>query len=230
MERFLTYFIIFFIYSVLGWISESTLVSLKSKKIVNRGFLIGPYCPIYGYGSLGMILYLTQYKDNVVTVFFLAVVICSILEYFTSYMMEILFKTRWWDYSDRKFNINGRVCLENALLFGLGGLFIIYVLQPFLNKFLLHLNRTFLLIVTIICLIIFLTDTIVSFNIVNRFKKTVKSIDLKKDSTQDFSRMVRDVISNNHRIFQNRLWSAFPNIDLNKITELKKELKERLKK
>ena len=88
------YFMMFMIYAVAGWIMECTLGVIQKHKFVNRGFLIGPYCPIYGCGSLGMIIYLEQYKDNIVTVFLLSVVICSVLEYFTSYIMEKLFKTR----------------------------------------------------------------------------------------------------------------------------------------
>ena len=152
MQTFFYYFIIFFAYSVIGWIVESTFVSLQAKPIhfVNRGFLIGPYCPIYGCGSLGMILYLEQYKDNIITVFLLSVVICSILEYFTSYIMEKLFKTRLWDYSEKKFNLNGRICGENAILFGLGGVAIIYISHPILNEILNQLSKNAIMIIGII--------------------------------------------------------------------------------
>ena len=152
------------------------------------------------------------------------------LEYFTSSIMEKLFKTRWWDYSNRKFNLNGRICGENALLFGLGGVIIIYVIHPFLRTILSSLNETFLLVVTIIAFIIFTTDTIISLNIVKRFKNTISSLDTKKDSTQDFSRMVRETISNNHKVFQHRLLSAFPNVDLKKFSNLPNEIKDELKK
>ena len=113
---------------------EKYLGCILEKKIIDRGFLIGPYCPIYGCGTLGMILYLEQYKDNIITVFFLAVIICSILEYLTSYLMEKIFNARWWDYSDEKFNLNGRICGKNALLFGLGGVIIIYIAHPLLKN------------------------------------------------------------------------------------------------
>ncbi len=230
MEKFLYYFCIFFIYSVIGWVIESCYVALKNKKFANRGFLIGPYCPIYGFGSLGMILYLNQYKDNIVTVFLLAIFICSILEYITSYLMEKLFKARWWDYSKEKFNLNGRICGKNALLFGLGGVIIIYIGHPIINKILLSINPKLLLIITIIALIIYITDTIISLNIVNKFKKTIISIDIKKDSTQEFSKLVKEVLLNNHQILQKRLLSAFPDIDLKKIANLKKDIKELLTK
>ena len=81
MNYILTYFLYFIIYSIIGWFIETIFVMYQTKKFVDRGFLIGPYIPIYGVGSILMILYLTQYKDNVVTVFLLAVILCSILEY-----------------------------------------------------------------------------------------------------------------------------------------------------
>ncbi len=230
MEKFLYYFFIFFIYSVIGWIIESTYVAIKEKKFTNRGFLIGPYCPIYGFGSLTMILYLEQYKDNLITVFLLAIILCSTLEYLTSFFMEKLFHARWWDYSNEKFNLNGRICGKNALLFGLGGVFIIYIVHPIINKVILSINETLLLILIIIFFIVYITDTIISLKIVNKFKTTIRSIDIKKDSTQDFSKLVKEVLLNNHKILQKRLLSAFPNIELKKLANLKKDIKELLTK
>lgn len=117
MDKFYFYFILFLIYSFIGWAMEVCVTFPKYKKFVNRGFMLGPYCPIYGYSSIIMILYLNHYKDNPLTVFLLAVVVCSFIEYMVSYFMEKIFKARWWDYSNRKFNINGRVCLNNAFFF-----------------------------------------------------------------------------------------------------------------
>lgn len=227
MEVFLFYLAYFFIYSIIGWLAETCFVMLKSKKFVDRGFLIGPYCPIYGCGSLIMILYLTQYKNNILTVFILGVVICSILEYLTSYIMEILFKTRWWDYSNHKFNLNGRICGQNCLLFGLGGIVVIYLLQPILVKLLISIPTNIFVVITSILLILFAADFLISLNAVNNFKKTLTSIDLKKDSTQDFSKIVKETISNKHKFFQQRLIEAFPN--LKKIEDIKNEIKEELK-
>ena len=144
MENFLFYFFLFFLYSVLGWIVETSYVAVIDKKIVNRGFLIGPYLPIYGLSSIIMILYLSQYKENPLTVFLLAIFVCSFLEYITSYLMEKIFKARWWDYSNLKFNLNGRVCLRNSTLFGILGLLLIYIVNPLLIKLIINMNKTFL--------------------------------------------------------------------------------------
>ena len=227
IQTFFYYFMIFFAYSVIGWIVESFFVSIHSKPIhfVNRGFLVGPYCPIYGCGSLGMILYLEQYKDNIITVFLLSVVICSILEYLTSYIMEKLFKTRLWDYSEKKFNLNGRVCGENAILFGLGGVLIIYVTHPILNSLLNKINSSVLTIISIILFIIFVIDTILSVDIMKRFKNTLSNIDIKKDSTQEFKNLVNQKIAEGHKIFQSRLLHAFPHIDFKPFMPLTKEIR-----
>lgn len=228
MVIFFYYFFLFFIYSVIGWIAESSFVAIKTKKFTDRGFLIGPYCPVYGCGALAMVFYLEQYRSNALTVFILGVVICSVIEYFTSYVMEILFKARWWDYSNRKFNLNGRVCGENALLFGFGALFVVYVCQPIFVNLLQIIPSKILLFISVFVFICFLSDVILSLNIGNQFKKTITSIDIRKDSTQEFSKMVQETLRNNHQILQKRLMSAFPGINFDKLVKIKEDIKEEL--
>ena len=126
------YFLLFFTYSVLGWIMEVTKTLIDKKKFVNRGFLIGPYCPIYGFGALLITFLLKKYTADPIALFIMAIVVCGILEYLTSYFMEKIFHARWWDYSQKKYNINGRVCLDTIIPFGLLGMFIMYVSNPFL--------------------------------------------------------------------------------------------------
>ena len=235
MNKFLGYFLLFLIYSILGWIMESTLVSIKAKKFINRGFLIGPYCPIYGWGGLIITLYLTQYKNNILTVFFLSVVICSILEYLTSYFMEKIFKARWWDYSERKFNLNGRICGENAIAFGIVSIVVLYGLNPLIEKLLSNINEKALLIITIIGLIIFISDTITSCKVVSKLKTTVNNIgNSTKDVTTDISKLVKTTLNNEGKIFQRRLIKAFPKMTLSKILDRSskalKELEKNIKK
>lgn len=228
LKIFLFYFTCFIIYSIIGWLVETCLIYIQTKKLVDRGFMVGPYCPIYGFGAITMILYLTQYKDNIITVFLLGVVICSILEYLTSYLMEVLFKTRWWDYSKEKFNLNGRICGKNCLLFGLGGIVVIYIIHPLLATLLNKIPNNIFTIVTIIILLIFIADFILSLNVINKFKKTLTSIDLKKDSTGEFAKAVKETIEKNHKILEKRLINAFPNIDFNKLAKIKDEIKEEI--
>ena len=115
--------IIFFFYSVVGYIVEVTSCSIKSKKLtLSRGYLIGPYIPIFGFGGLFMTTLLSKYQNDILSLFINSMVYCCLLEYITSLVLEKIFKLRWWDYSDRRFNINGRVCLENGILFGIAGI------------------------------------------------------------------------------------------------------------
>ena len=232
MELFFKYFLLFLIYSVIGWLMESALVSFQSGKLINRGFLIGPYCPIYGFGGLIITIYLTQYKDNIFTVFFLAIIVCSILEYFTSYIMEKIFKARWWDYSEEKFNLNGRICGKNALAFGVVSVLLLYLINPFIEGLSMKINPTVLWIITVVGFIIFITDTIISCNVISKLRNTASNISsTTKDVTVDISKLVMDKVNYSFNIFQKRLLSAFPNSSfsniINKYSKLRKEFENK---
>ena len=132
MYKIEIYFLLFMSYAFLGWCMEVGCKLVQFRKFINRGFLIGPYCPIYGWGAIAITILLKRYTYDVLVLFVMSVLICSILEYFTSYFMEKVFHARWWDYSSKKFNINGRICLETLIPFGLLGLVIMYITNPFL--------------------------------------------------------------------------------------------------
>ncbi len=200
------YFTLFIIYSFLGWLMETIYCYFCTKKLVDRGFLIGPVCPIYGLGCLGIIVLLRKYHSDPLVLFVLAMIICSFLEYFTSYLMEKLFKARWWDYSDKKFNINGRICLENIVAFGILGLLLINFINPFFLSILNKINVNVLNIIAIVIFIIFLVDNIISFKIISGFKKVAKSI--KKDSTEEITTKVRELLTKKGGLYR-RLVSAF---------------------
>lgn len=119
------------LYSFFGWVYESTLCSITSRSLVNRGFLNGPLCPVYGFGALTVILAFWQ-EPNISpwNLFFSSMVLTCTLEYITSWGMEKLFHARWWDYSEYRYNINGRVCLLGALAFGSFSVVLIKVVHP----------------------------------------------------------------------------------------------------
>ena len=200
--------ILFIIYSAIGWILEEINFLIVQKKLVNRGFLIGPYCPIYGCGSLLIIIFLNKYLDDPITLFFMTVITCGILEYLTSFLMEKLFKTRFLDNSKEKFNINGRICLETLVLFGIGGLVISYLAQPFIMSILTLIPSHILNVLAIILSVIFILDNIISFKIILNFKQVAAN--LKKDCTEEITSRVREVLKKKS-IFSNRLVKAFPN-------------------
>ncbi len=199
-------FVIFIIYSFVGWIIESVYVYYCIQKLMNRGFLIGPCCPIYGFGCLLFILLLPKYKEDPLVVFVLAATICSVLEYITSWLMEKLFKARWWDYSDKKFNIAGRICLENALSFGIGALAVIYIIHPIFKPILVSIPSSIINIIAIILGAIFIIDMLVSLQIITSFKNVAKSI--HKDSTEEITKKVREKLVSRGGLYK-RLVSAF---------------------
>ena len=111
------YFFYFILYSIIGWGYETAMCSVRDRAFVTRGFLNGPYCPIYGVGAVLFLSLLGNEKSSVL-IFIFGAMIASAVEYLTSFAMEKAFGARWWDYSDYKFNLNGRVCLGAAAVFG----------------------------------------------------------------------------------------------------------------
>ncbi len=205
-------FLIFFSYSVLGWITECISCSLDRRKFIyDRGFLIGPYCPIYGMGGVAVYLILSNYQNDPVVLFVLGAVGASILEYITSYLMEKLFHARWWDYSNKRFNLEGRVCLQNAVLFGILGMIFTYLVNPYLTKFLKSISENNLIIIGIIAFIIFLIDIIVTLNIMTKLKLKVSTI--KKDSTSEIDKQVREFLAS-YKFFIKRIFTAFPKLSI----------------
>ena len=222
MSILLNYFLIFFLYSVLGWFVETGYIFIKDGKFVDRGFLIGPYCPIYGVGSVLIISYLTQYKDNIVTVFLLSMITCAFVEYMTSYLMEKIFKARWWDYSEKLINLNGRVCFSNALLFGIGGVFIIYIINPIMDDLIYNINDIVRFVITLIFLVCYVVDAVVSFKIVNKLKSNLGYIEVKKDSTQEIKNLVAEVIkAQKITSLQKRIIRSFPNFELQNFVNIR---------
>jgi len=216
-------FIIFMFYAIVGWIVECIDVLICIKKLMNRGFLIGPYCPIYGAGCLIFILTLHKYLNDPVVLFILAITICSVMEYVTSWLMEKVFKARWWDYSHKKFNLNGRICLNNMLGFGAGALFVMYVSHPLLFPVLEKIPSNILNIIAIILFIIFATDIIISFKVISNFKNVAKSI--KKDSTEEITKKVKENLMSRGGLYK-RLVSSF---DFEASDNLLSNLKARVK-
>ncbi len=200
-------FLLFFIYSFIGYIVESTSVSLAEKKIVlNRGFLVGPYIPIFGYGAMSMISTLQKYKGDIIALFIMSMTVCLTIEYLCSLIAEKIFHLRWWDYSDKKFNINGRICLQNGVLFGLAGVLVVEYLNPWLENLILLLPNNLMVTISIILSIIFYADTIVSGTTVIKFNKSFKRYG--EDNTNEVKSKIIEELHNN--FLTKRLINAFP--------------------
>lgn len=199
-------FLLFLTYSFLGWVMEMIVTVIEDKEIVNRGFLVGPYCPIYGVCSIAMILLLNK-VTNPVLLFVLSIIICSVGEYLTSYILEKIFNARWWDYSNMKFNLNGRICLRNCFFFGLLGFLVLNYINNYFANIYLSLNPNTLNIIFYSLLTIFLVDLIISCNVLLKIKNmSLKYINL--DNTKEISIKVKDILTKN--FLSRRLLKAFP--------------------
>ena len=222
---FYTCFILFILYSIIGWLLEVLLSLYEHKRFINRGFLIGPYCPIYGAGSVLLTLLLSNHEDNIIVLFILSMVICAILEYFASYILEKIFKLRWWDYTDMKYNINGRICLETMLVFGFFGVILIKITNPFFLNILNHFNSNTLAIIAIILMSIFIIDIIISSNVVFNLKSITRNT--SKDSTEEISKAIRKFIHNNLFMY-NRIIKAFPHLTIINKKKKGKKVKKKI--
>ena len=225
INTFCFYFILFIIYSFMGWLMEVIVQLVEKHRFVNRGFLVGPYCPIYGWGCISMIILLTKYMNNYIVFFIMAILICSVLEYFTSFFMEKIFRARWWDYSDKKFNINGRICMETMIPFGILGTIILYFVNPFFVGILNKIPIKTLNTISIIIFFIFLADNIISFDVILKFKSTMKTVEA--DGTFEITKRVKEVLLSRNWLYR-RLIKAFPNIKNHK--EMLLELQNRIDK
>lgn len=155
---FSQFVLLFMFYSIIGWICESIWCSVGERKFINRGFLSGPWCPIYGFGAIIILILTIPFEDKPLLVFFSAIISTSLLEYFTGWLLEALFKTRWWDYSHRRFQIKGRVCLGNSIIFGILGLFAVYLFQPAFDAALSKIMLEYQRIISSAIVLIFLFD------------------------------------------------------------------------
>ena len=226
MYQFFYIFLLFLMYSFIGWIVDICDIIYKYKKVVNRGFMLGPICPIYGVGVLLMIYLLKDFTSSPLALFILAIFIFMTLEYLTSYVMEKLFNARWWDYSDRKFNLNGRICLETTIPFGLGGMLVMSVINPFFIKLLNKIPSNIVIILGIILLILFIIDYLVSFSVIAK----IRNIDLSKfkDDTEEVNKKVRDYLTSLSPAMK-RLMESFPNVRI-KVKDIKNKFEKSIKK
>ncbi len=152
----------FLIYSFIGWILESVLKTILEKKFVNSGFLYGPFCPIYGIGAIIMYLGLGEFKESPILVFILGFLILSIWEYIVGWGLEKVFNTKYWDYSQNKFNIKGRVCLLNSLIWGILGIIFTYIVHPFIESKITQIPEGIILYILIVVYTYLIIDATIS--------------------------------------------------------------------
>ena len=187
-------FLLFILFSFVGWCSEVLYVGLFFEhKFVNRGFLNGPLCPIYGFGGAVILLLPQSLYSTWIPLFFFSLILCTVVEYFISWLLEKMFHTLWWDYSHYKFNIKGRVCLLNSFLFGLMGMIGGHFIFPYAEFAVTFLDSKWIRLISdviaavLVVDIIHTTKQLVDFNTamerLKAFREIVQHLEVKKNET-----------------------------------------------
>ncbi|WP_160687154.1 hypothetical protein [Clostridium sp. C2-6-12] len=191
------YFFYFSVYSFLGWICETTYCAIIDKKFVNRGFLKGPVCPIYGVGAVIVISVLNPVADNIILLFLCGMILTSILEYFTGFLLEVIFNLKWWDYSEHKFNLKGRVCLLNSVLFGILSVITVNFINPVITKIIESIPNSIDIFVLGILAISFFMDTIITGYKMLQLSGKLKEINVLYQEIKEKSEVYKDIVQQN---------------------------------
>ena len=204
--------LLFFFYSFLGWCVEVTLKYIQYHRFINRGFFTGPICPIYGTGAALITLVvggLGPVEKGYGITFLASFLLCGAVEYFTSYFMEKRFHARWWDYSQKPMNLHGRIWIGNLILFGLGGVAIIHIINPPLFRLFERLSLQTREIIDAALLCVFAADYAVTHFVLKLVKSGIERSEA--DNTEEINREIRVLLSDRN-IFYRRFADAYPEV------------------
>lgn len=196
------YIIYFFIYAIIGWILEVTYNGIRAGKYINCGVLNGPWCPIYGFAAVAILLLLNKVDTNSkIYLFFASMLVASVIELITGFILEKVFHKKWWDYSDKRFNVGGYICVEYSLLWG-ALCFILYeAIHPMITKFVKAFPIRFLIITNVIIAIVFIIDLIATINTILGINKKFKEIEKSKEKLGEVTTEIGEKIA--HRGIEN---------------------------
>ena len=212
MEYLINLVLLFFIYSFIGWCTEVTLKFIQYHRFINRGFFTGPICSIYGTGAVLITVgveNLSPYESAYGTTFAISFLLCGLVEYFTSYFMEKRFHARWWDYSKKPMNLHGRIWIGNLILFGLGGVAIIHIINPILYSVLGEIPLSTKEIIACSLLAVFAADYVMTHFVLKLVKIGVERSEA--DSTEEINREIKTILSDRN-IFYRRFAEAYPDV------------------
>lgn len=167
----------FMIYSFLGWTMESIFVSVSNGTWVNRGFISGPLCPIYGTGALLVIILLTPVQENTLWLFIGGMVLATVVEYLIAVLLEKIFHATWWDYSRMRFNIKGRVCFLRSLEWGALTVIMMHMIQPPIQRFVEWIPRTLGEFIGVLLMLYLIADTSVTVMNIFHLKEKIARLD-----------------------------------------------------
>ncbi|MDD4680995.1 MAG: hypothetical protein PHP79_08975 [Clostridia bacterium] len=181
------YLWLFIIYAFLGWCVEVAYHVVTSGRFVNRGFLNGPVCPIYGFGMIMLLSFLGSLVENFILLFLGSFLLTSILEFITGFTLEKVFNDKWWDYTFEPFNIKGYVCLSFSIKWGLGAVFMIKIIHPPIDKFVSVLNNGIGYILLVLLLSYCIIDFIITVLGILKIKRHIRLLDEIRDNLRLYS-------------------------------------------
>lgn len=223
----------FFVYGCLGWCTEVVFAAVRQRKFVNRGFLNGPICPIYGIGVVSVVVILEPLMDNTVLLYLGAVILVTALEWITGFLLEKLFHHKWWDYSNMPMNLNGYVCVLFSFIWGIACVVIVRDIHPAIYHMLTLPPRWVRILVSILLLLLLAVDLYVSVNGIlklnQRLKKMKTLAEWKEEGTAELKAKYQELLENQSRI-EKRVLGAFPKMKPNINEKQFEELKEFLQK
>lgn len=184
----------FYVYSLLGWCAEVAFAAVKERRLVNRGFLNGPLCPIYGFGMAGLLAILGDWRHNVIAVFFIGMTLATLLELVGGYLLYRLFHTRWWDYSENRGNLGGFICPKFSLLWGVASVVVVMGLHPLLSAPIQRLPRRAVLALDLLLTLYLAADTAVSFAQAAGLNRQLRQLDELAESLRRLSDAMTGVI------------------------------------
>ena len=177
---FIQIFFMFFVFCNYGWVQESIIESIYHKRLINRGFLRGPYIPIYGIGGMSMLILCLPFKDNGFAVYFVGLFSCTVLEYFVGWLMETVFHKQFWDYSMLRLTYKNRISLLSSLFWGLLSLFMVYVLFGIMDAIVNWADMNFMLAYDIAMGFAMMVDTVISISSQISFREKLKKLPYEK--------------------------------------------------
>lgn len=168
---------LFFIYAFLGWCAEVSFHAVVTGKFINRGFLNGPICPVYGIGALLVLFLLESFQDNIFLLFLSSLVLTSVLEFLVGFLMEKLFHARWWDYSEEPFHLGPYICLKFSLMWGFACVFVVKFLHPLVLRGIAILPQPLGIAMLTVFSLVFIVDLFLTVIAVNKFFQQLKHLD-----------------------------------------------------
>ena len=211
-ENLINLILLFFAYAFIGWCIEVTLKYFQFHRFINRGFLTGPWLPIYGSGAALITIAvngLSPLESSVGTTFVVSFILCGIVEYMTSFVLEKRFHARWWDYSQKPMNLHGRVWIGNLILFGLGGVLIVELFNPLLFRHFGHINIRMREILAIVLSCVFVADYVMSHFVLKLVKSSVESSEA--DDTESINKEIH-LLLHDRSFFHRRFAEAYPEV------------------